>query len=175
MAQRRLQIALSDVDRGVYDTLELSTAQHPSESDAYFVTRSLAMALFWEEGLAFSRGLAEPDEPALWTHDLTGLVTRWIELGRPKAERLEKALRACKVTHVVNHRPEATYREGLSALKFPRGAQLTYLELPPATIDELAERTGDRASWTITISERTAFIEVDGHPITLELVPVELP
>jgi uncharacterized protein YaeQ len=175
MAQRRLQIALSDVDRGVYDTLELSTAQHPSESDAYFVARSLAMALHWEEGLAFSRGLGEPDEPALWTHDATGQVTRWIELGRPKAERLEKALRACKATHVVCHRPEANFREGLSGLKFPRGATLTYLELPAATVDALAAATGDRASWTVTVSEGTVFLEVEGASLTFELSPVVLP
>jgi uncharacterized protein YaeQ len=175
MAQRRLQIALSDVDRGVYDTLELSTAQHPSESDAYYVTRALAMALYWEEGLAFSRGLGEPDEPALWTHDPTGQVTRWVELGRPKPDRLEKALRACKATHVICHRPDTTYRDSLSALKFPKGGQLTYLELSPHTIDELAAATGDRASWTLTISEGTAFLEADGHSWTLELTPVVLP
>lgn len=175
MAQRRLQISLSDVDRGVYDTLELSTAQHPSESDAYYVTRALAMALHWEEGLAFSRGLGEPDEPALWTHDPTGQVTRWIELGRPKPDRIEKAMRACKAMHIVNHRPEPSFRDGLSSLKFPKGATLTYLELAPSVIDELAEATGDRSSWTVTISEGTAFLEVDGRSLTLELTPVVLP
>src|SRR6185436_10361861 len=57
-------IRLSDVDRGVYETLELKAAKHPSESDEYLVTRVLAYCLEYAEGIAFSRGLAEPDEPA---------------------------------------------------------------------------------------------------------------
>jgi uncharacterized protein YaeQ len=58
-------IKLSDVDRGVYETLELKVARHPSEAQDHLVTRVLAYCLEMTEGLSFSRGLAEPDEPAL--------------------------------------------------------------------------------------------------------------
>ncbi len=35
-------VTLSDVDRGVYESIALRMAQHPSESEDYFVTRLLA-------------------------------------------------------------------------------------------------------------------------------------
>src|SRR5687767_5795823 len=65
-------IRLSDVDRGVYETLELKLARHPSESDEYMVTRLLAYCLEYAEGIGFSRGLSNPEEPPIAVRDLTG-------------------------------------------------------------------------------------------------------
>lgn len=176
MTQRRLTLALSDVDRGVYETLELTTAQHPSENDAFYVTRALGLALSWERGMAFSRGLCMPDEPAAWAHDDTGQLTRWVEVGKPKAERLERALRGCRVVDIYCHKPDEAYRQTLPGLKFPRGSSLTYVELDPRTVDRLAELTGSRASWSVTRSEGTVFVEVAdgkgaGETLTFTLVP----
>ena len=87
-------IGLSDVDRGVYETLELKVAKHPSESDEYLVTRVLAYCLEYAEGIAFSRGLSSPDEPPIAVRDLTGVLKAWIEVGSPDAARLHKAGKA---------------------------------------------------------------------------------
>jgi len=38
-------VRLSHVDRGIYETLELRLARHPSESAEYLVTRLLAYCL----------------------------------------------------------------------------------------------------------------------------------
>ena len=38
---RRFEIELADSDRDLYATLDLRTAQHPSESDRYLVARVL--------------------------------------------------------------------------------------------------------------------------------------
>jgi uncharacterized protein YaeQ len=77
-------VRLADVDRGVYETLELRLARHPSETAEYLVTRLLAYCLEFTEGLAFStRGLSDPDEPALVIRDLTGALQGWIEPRRP--------------------------------------------------------------------------------------------
>ena len=46
--------------------------------------------------IEFSRGLAEPDDPALTVRDLTGAVKVWIEIGAPNAERLHRATRAAR-------------------------------------------------------------------------------
>ena len=47
-------IQLADVDRGVYETLALRVARHPSETDEYLLTRVLAYCLEYTEGIAFS-------------------------------------------------------------------------------------------------------------------------
>ena len=53
-------IDLADNDRGVYETIALRAAQHPSESDEYLIARVLAYLLEFREGIDFSRGVSEP-------------------------------------------------------------------------------------------------------------------
>ena len=62
----RFLIDLSDVDRNIYQTLDFRIAQHPSEIPAYLLTRVLAYALQYQEGLEFSAaGLSDPDAAAI--------------------------------------------------------------------------------------------------------------
>src|SRR2546423_11211318 len=87
-----IQIELSDVDRGVYESLDLRIARHPSESMAYLLTRTIAYALLYEEGLAFSKGgLSSTEEAPLSVRDLQGNLRAWIEIGTPSADRLHNA------------------------------------------------------------------------------------
>ena len=51
-----LPVQLSDVDRGVYESLDLRLARHPSETMRYLLTRLLAYCLCYEDGIAFSKG-----------------------------------------------------------------------------------------------------------------------
>ena len=44
-----VDIDLADLDRGVYESLALRIARHPSESEEYLVTRILAYALEFHE------------------------------------------------------------------------------------------------------------------------------
>ena len=78
------EIDLADNDRGVYETLSLRVARHPSESEEYLLTRVLAYALEYTDGIEFSEGgLSNPDAPAIVVKDLTGAVQAWIEeIGR---------------------------------------------------------------------------------------------
>src|ERR1043165_1276887 len=87
-------IELADSDRGVYTPLELRVARHPSETAEYLLTRVLAYCLEYAEGIAFSKGLSDPDEPAIFIRDLTGALQSWIEVGAPEAARLHRASKA---------------------------------------------------------------------------------
>src|SRR5271157_4437137 len=98
-------VTLSDVDRGVYETLDLRVARHPSESRRYLTTRTLAYCLSYEPGIVFSRGgLSSADEPPIEVRDPTGILLAWIDVGFPSAERLHKATKAARrvarYTHV---------------------------------------------------------------------------
>lgn len=74
-------VELANVDRGVYETLAVRVAQQPSETDEYLLTRVIAYCLEYAEGITFSRGIAEPDEPPLSVRDLTGTLQLWVEFG----------------------------------------------------------------------------------------------
>ena len=73
-------IELADIDRGVYESLALRVARHPSESEDHLIARLLAYVLEFVEGLAFSRGISDPDEPAMSVRDLTGAIHAWIDI-----------------------------------------------------------------------------------------------
>src|SRR5688572_18450792 len=87
-------VRLSHVDRNIYENLDLRLARHPSETAEFLVTRLLAYCLEHTEGIAFSKGLSDPDEPAIVVRDLTGALRGWIEVGAPEAPRLHKAAKA---------------------------------------------------------------------------------
>src|SRR5689334_6889987 len=87
-------IELADSDRGVYESLEVRVARHPSEAPDYLLARVLAYCLEYMEGIAFSSGLSTPDEPAIAVRDLTGAMQSWIDIGTPSPERLHRASKA---------------------------------------------------------------------------------
>ena len=67
-------IDLADSDRGVDEHLELRVPRHPSESEDYLVTRVLAYCLEYTDGISFSKGISDPDEPTVAVRDLTGRI-----------------------------------------------------------------------------------------------------
>ena len=96
-------IDLADADRGVYESLALRVARHPSESEQHLVARVLAYALEFADGITFSGGVAEPEEPTISIRDLTGAIRAWIEVGAPDAARLHKAPKAVPRVAVYTH------------------------------------------------------------------------
>src|SRR5476649_2768508 len=97
-------VELADGDRHVYESLALRVARHPSESEEYLVTRLLAYLLEYAEGIEFSRGVSDPDEPAISIRDLTGKIRTWIDIGSPDAARLHKAAKSGARVVVYTHK-----------------------------------------------------------------------
>jgi uncharacterized protein YaeQ len=100
----RVAIDLTDLDRGVYASLDLSVARHPSETSEHMLVRVLAYCLEYQEGIAFTQGVSTGDEPAIVIRDLTGQLTAWIEVGLPDASRLHRARKAAEHVAVYTHR-----------------------------------------------------------------------
>ena len=87
----KIELAVSDMDRGYYARHSLTLARHPSETSERMMVRLLAFAMYADEALAYGRGLSADDEPALWKKDLTGNIERWIDVGLPDERELRKA------------------------------------------------------------------------------------
>src|SRR5438132_11089303 len=99
-----LRTDLADVDRGVYETLELRLARQPSETVENMVARFLAYCLEYTEGIELTEGVAAGDEPAVLVRDLTGRITAWIEVGMPDAQRLHRGIKLAGRAAVYTHR-----------------------------------------------------------------------
>src|SRR6185503_17046000 len=110
-------IDLADADRQVYETLSLRVARHPSESDEFLVARVLAYCLEYREGIEFSRGLCDADEPPIAVRDLTGRYVSWIDVGTPSAERLHRAAKAAARVAVYIHKEHRQWLAEISGAR----------------------------------------------------------
>ncbi len=153
-------IDLADSDRGVYQPLELRVARHPSESAEYFLTRVLAYCCEYTEGIAFSNGLFDPDEPTIAIRDLTGVLRTWLDVGSPDAPRLHRASKAAPRVVVYTHKDPASWVARLSGERIHRSEALELYALDRTWLAALASRLERRMSFSLTISERHLYLSL---------------
>lgn len=168
----RVKIQLSDVDRGVYESLQATVARHPSETEERLVARLLAYALFYDPELAFTKGVGAGDEPDLWMKGPDDRVLLWVEVGLPEAERLIKASRhAAQVAVIVCGKAlPAWEQQHLSKLVAIRNLSILRFDQP--FINCLASRLDRSISWSVTITDGNVYINVGDD--TFETVLQEL-
>lgn len=161
-----LDIELADVDRNVYESLALRVACHPSESGEYLVARVLAYCLEYREGIAFGRGISEPDDPPIAVRDLTGSLLVWIEIGSPDAARLHKASKAAPRVAVYTHKEPRTLLRQLEGEKIHRADALEIYAFDRALIDGLVERLDRRTTLALSISDREIYATIGEETIS---------
>lgn len=162
-------IALADADRGVYEDFELKAARHPSESEDYLVTRVLAYCLEYAEGIAFSRGLSDPDEPPLSVRDLTGALTSWIEIGAPDAARLHKAAKAAPRVALYTHRDPAALQRLYAGERIHRAEALELYALDRELVGALAKRLERRMKLEVSVSGGFLYVTAGGNSLSGEI------
>jgi len=158
-------IQLSDVDRGVYESLAVRVARHPSETEEYLLTRVIAYCLEYVEGIAFSKGLAEPDEPPISVRDLTGTLKVWIDIGAPDAARLHKASKAAPRVAVYTHKDPAQIVRQLSGERIHRADSLELYEVDRGLLGELAARLDRRMAFGLSVSDGHIYIDINGKTL----------
>ena len=164
-----VNVDLSDVDRSVYETFDLRLAMHPSETPEYMATRLLAYCLEYTEGIEFTAGLSDGDEPAILVRDLTGRVTAWIEVGMPDADRLHRASKLAPRVAVYTHRELRNVLGQLEGRRIHRGDEIPLFSFGKGFIEELAERFDRRVKMSLSVTERHLYLDVGGHSLTTVL------
>ncbi len=156
----RVNIQLSDVDRGVYESLQATVARHPSETEERLVARLLAYAVFFEPELAFTKGVGAGDEPDLWLKGPDDRVLLWVEVGLPEAERLVKASRhAARVAAIVCGRALPVW-EQQHLHKLRAVPNLTVIRFDQPFINCLAAGLERSITWSVTITDSNLYINV---------------
>jgi uncharacterized protein YaeQ len=158
-----VEMALSDVDRGVYETLDLRLAQHPSETMRYLVTRMLAYCLSYEEGIAFSKGgLSSTDEAPIVVRDPTGILLAWIDVGVPSAERLHKASKASRRVAVFTSADLAQLRKEAASKAIHRVDAIDVWRIEPSFVDAIAAAMERNTKLEVTRNEEQLYVVVHG-------------
>ncbi|GDY02459.1 hypothetical protein LBMAG49_17880 [Planctomycetota bacterium] len=161
----RFEIALADVDRGVYQDLDLRVARHPSEDISYLVTRVLAYALEYEDGLEFSKGLDDGELPAIWRRDLQGRVLTWIEIGSPLPDRLHRASKGCERVIVYCHRRPDLLIQRCAKERVHKAHTIRVVHVPIDLIADLEPRLDRNNRWDISVNDGRVTVVIGGHAL----------
>ena len=159
-------VRLANADRAVNEVLTIRAARHPSETAEYLLTRLLAYCLEYTEGIAFSKGLSDPDEPAIVVRDLTGVLQAWIEIGTPDADRLHRAAKAAPRVVVYAHRGLDALITRLGNERIHRAREIRLRAVDPELLSDLVARLDRRMSLDLTVSDQTLYVSVGDETLT---------
>jgi len=171
----RVNLDISDVDRGVYESVSLRVARHPSEGEVRLVTRVLAYALLYEAELEFAKGISDGDEPALWSRDLTGTLLHWIDVGTPGADRIHAAAKKAQRVSIVCHRGREALEREMRRRRVHRADEIDVLLLAPDFVAELAAVMDRNTDWTVVHTDGDLSVTIGEHHFAGAVTRVALP
>ncbi len=153
----KLRIALSDLERNHYDTLNLTVAMHPSETPERMTARVLAFCLNAQKNLLFTKGLSAIDEPDLWVKTMDDKTTLWVDVGEPDPDRVKKSVR--KAEHVkvysFNTKSDVWWSQGKN--KFAQ-YEVEIIRFHAEAVSKLASQLERTVDWSVTITGQSAFV-----------------
>jgi uncharacterized protein YaeQ len=165
----RVGIELSDIDRSLYESLQITVARHPSETEERLLGRILTYALYFEPELVFTKGVGAGDEPDLWIKGPDGRVTCWIEVGLPDAERLVKASRHSERAVLCAFGSSLPLWEKQQLPKLAGISNLTVISLEQSFLKLLAGRLQRSISWSLTVTEGSLYLAIDDETLETSL------
>jgi uncharacterized protein YaeQ len=154
------KIDLADSDRGVYQPLELRVARHPSETEDHLLTRVLAYCLEYTEGIAFSNGLFDSDQPTIAVRDLTGSLRVWIDVGAPEAARLHRAAKLAPRVAIYTNKDAVQLAARLGAERIHRVEAMELYAVDRDWLASFAARLTRRMEFTLTVAERHLYVSL---------------
>lgn len=153
----KFSISLSDINRNYYDALNLTVAQHPSETVERMMVRVLAFCIHAEEFLEFTKGLSTPETPDIWSRSLDGVTQLWIEVGEPSYDKLKKASRLANEVWVYcfNSKSNSWWEQEQKKMSELNMSVRQFAWKEIESLAAMAERTMDMS---VTISGDSAFV-----------------
>ncbi len=156
----RANLQISDIDRGVYETLQTTAARHPSETVERLVARLLALAIFYEPDLAFTKGLCATDEPDIWVIGPDSRKLLWVEVGLPESDRIIKACRHAERVALLACGKALASWDQQHLPKIEKIKNLTIVSVDQIFINTLASKLERAINWSITITEGTIYLAI---------------
>lgn len=160
------QITLSNVDASVDQQLAFKIPRHPSETMQRVWLRVLAYCWLWEERLVFGPGLGDPDAPDLETRDYTGLVTRWVRVGRADPAKVQRAgdQNGNAKVSVLFESPErmAAFLEEAKAEKLSRLSKVHLASVDVELLEALGAQDARRIKASVTLVGDHFYLDVGG-------------
>lgn len=173
----KAQLAIADMDRGVYADHNVTIARHPSEADERMMIRLLAYALNVTADdnkgkLEFAKDLWDVDEAALWHKDYTDQILHWIDVGQPDDKRLMRAAgRAERVTVYSFASSTPVWWKAIES-KLTRATNLVVWQIEAAQSQALAKLANRTIQLQVTIQDGTVWMSTGSESV--EITPIRL-
>ena len=163
----KARIALSHLERNLYDNLNLTVALHPSETLQRMVARVLAFCLNYQDDLTFTKGLSDVEEPDLWVYTIDDKVQLWIDVGEPDPERVRKSARKASqvVVYSFNQKSDTWWQQSRAKISKNGVKVVRFNPESVISLSELVERTMD---WSITITGESAFVATPNGEVEID-------
>jgi uncharacterized protein YaeQ len=171
----KVELQVSDLDRGYYASHALRIARHPSETEERLMVRVLAFALHAHERLEFGRGISAEAEPDLWLRDDTGAIEDWIEVGLPDERELRKASGRSRQVEVFSYGRGADLWWEQNRATLARLGNLRVRALAPADCKALAGLAGRNLRLTCTVQDGTVWLGDASRDCELKPVLLQAP
>lgn len=166
----RFRISVSDIDRSIYESVDLRIAKHPSEIDHFLLMRVFAYCLNYDRALEFPPGgLSDPDQPALKMMNDRGQIQLWIEIGNPSPKKLHKASKAANQVKVYTYKDAGLLLKEMSAEKVHKADQIEIYSLSPKFLDQLASWLERDNEWNVVAQEGSLSISSEKGNLEAEL------
>ena len=166
----RFTIELSNIDRNQYESLDFRVAQHPSEIASYLLTRTLAYALSYQEGLEFSpQGLGDPDTPALQKFGQHNAIDLWVEIGNASARKLHKATKSAKHVVVYTYKNPEVLIADIKASNVHKAKEIEIFAFDEKFISALEKKLEKNNKWNLLIQQNQLSLSVGDESISGEL------
>jgi len=168
----KLKIALTDLDRNYYDTLNLTIAQHPSETLERMMARMLAFCINAQESLSFTKGLSAAEEPDLWAYTVDGRIALWIDVGEPAADRIKKATRLAQTVKVYsfNSKSDVWWKQEQEKLNKLTAAIFQFQWQNIQALAKMVQRTMDIS---VTITGDSAYVATESGECEVNWVTLQ--
>ena len=168
----KAELQIVDMDRNYYADHAPTIARHPSETDERMMARVLAYALNAQEGIAFTKGLFDVDEPEVWVKSLTDEITLWIDLGQPDEARIRRACSRAEQVIVLCYTSSCELWWKPIASKLTRLTNLTVLQLPTDTSQALAALAERSMRLQCMVQDGEIWINSDKASVPVKLIPL---
>ncbi len=165
----KLRIAISDLNRDYYDSVNLTVALHPSENIERMMARVVAYCLNVQENITFTKGLSVVEEPDIWVKTLDDQITLWIDMGEPAPDRIKKSSRQALEVKVYSYNSKSDTWWEQSRKKASQFENVKFYQLDWYQVQSLAGMAKRNMDWSISISGDTVYIADETQTRELEV------
>jgi len=169
----KASIELADMDRNYYDSLQLTIAQHPSETEQRLMIRIIAYILNAHPDLKFGKGLSDEDEASLWQINYSDEINLWVELGQPDEKRLKKAANQAKKVKLYCYGSSSTTWWSQVETHLKKFNRLNVELFNQSTCDSLTKLLSRNMDFQCSIQDGQLWLSSDNETLLVETIKLQ--